>query len=137
MTLVLDASMTVAWLFEDERTEAAHEVMAMVVANGAIVPSLWRLEIANILRNAVRRGRCDDAFADRTLSRLERFRINVDDETDRQAWGPTRTLSREQSLTPYDAAYLELAIRKQLPLASCDRDLVAAAERLSVVTLTN
>jgi predicted nucleic acid-binding protein len=137
MTLVLDASMTIAWLFEDERTEAAHEVMTMVVTTGAVVPSLWRLEIANILRNAVRRGRCDEAFADRTLSRLGRFRINIDDETDRHAWGPTRKLSREQELTAYDAAYLELAIRKNLPLASCDHDLIAAAQRLSVNTLTN
>ena len=137
MTLVLDASMTIAWLFEDERTEAAHEVMTMVVTTGAVVPSLWHLEIANILRNAVRRGRCDEAFADRTLSRLGRFRINIDDETDRHAWGPTRKLSREQGLTAYDAAYLELAIRKNLPLASCDHDLIAAAQRLSVNTLTN
>ena len=137
MTLVLDASMTAAWLFEDERTEAALKVMTMVVTNGAVVPSLWRLEIANILRNAVRRGRCDEVFADRTLSRLERFRINVDDETDKYAWGPTRKLSREQGLTPNDAAYLELAIRKKLPLASCDGDLIAAAQRLSVDTLTS
>jgi len=137
MTLVLDASMTVTWLFEDERTDAAHEVMRMVVTNGAFVPSLWRLEIANILRNAVRRGRCDEAFADRTISRLERFRIHIDDETDRHAWGPTRLLSREQGLTPYGAAYLELAIRKKLPLASCDRELIAAAQRLSVDTLTS
>jgi predicted nucleic acid-binding protein len=136
VTVVLDASMTIAWLFEDERTEAAHGIMLRVVAGGAIVPSLWRLEVANVLRNAVRRGRCDEAFVDRSLARLHRFRIGIDDETDLHAWEATHKLSREEGLTPYDAAYLELAIRKQQPLASCDADLVAAGRRRSVEVLT-
>lgn len=136
MTLVLDASMTIAWLFDDERTEAAQQVMMRVVSNGAIVPSLWRLEVANMLRNAVRRGRCDDDFADQSLSRLDRFRIRIDEETDLHAWGTTRALSREQGLTVYDAAYLELALRKELPLASCDGDLIEAARRRSVEILS-
>jgi len=55
MSVVLDASMAASWLFEDERTEAAHRVMMRVVDDGAIVPSLWRLEMANVLRNATRR----------------------------------------------------------------------------------
>lgn len=136
MTLVLDASMTIAWLFDDERTDAAHEIMMRVVANGALVPSLWRLEVANMLRNAVRRGRCDDDFAERSLTRLAQFKIRIDDETDQHAWGATRELSQEQGLTVYDAAYLELALRKALPLASCDRELIEAAERRSVEVLT-
>lgn len=136
MTVVLDASMTITWLFDDERTDAAHNIMLRVVADGAIVPSLWRLEIANVLRNAVRRGRCDEAFVDRSLARLDRFKIKIDDETDLHAWGATRELSREQGLTPYDAAYLELAIRKHRPLATCDGDLVSAAQRRSVEVLS-
>lgn len=136
MTLVLDASMTIAWLFDDERTDAAHEIMMRVVANGALVPSLWRLEVANMLRNAVRRGRCDDDFAERSLTRLGQFKLRIDDETDQHAWGATRELSQEQGLTVYDAAYLELALRKALPLASCDRELIEAAERRSVEILT-
>lgn len=136
MTIVLDASMTITWLFDDERTEASHNILLRVVADGAIVPSLWRLEVANVLRNAVRHGRCEEAFVDRSLARLDRFKIKIDDETDLHAWGATQALSREQGLTPYDAAYLELAIRKQYPLASCDGDLVAAAQRRSVETLS-
>lgn len=136
MTLVVDASMTIAWLFDDERTPAAHNVMMQVVADGAIVPSLWRLEVANVLRNAVRRGRCDEAFADRTLERLDCLKFNIDDKTDEHAWGATRALSREQGLTPYDASYLELAIRTGFPLASCDGELLAAAKRRSVETYT-
>ncbi len=136
MSVVVDASMAIAWLFDDERTASAHEVMRRVVAEGAFVPSLWRLEVANVLRNAVRRGRCDEAYADRSLARLGRLAIMSDENTDRQAWGITRELSREENLTVYDAAYLELALRKRLPLASCDAALIAAAERRAVDVLS-
>jgi predicted nucleic acid-binding protein len=128
--------MTVAWLFEDERTAAAHAVMRQVVHEGAIVPSLWRLEVANVLRNAVRRGRCDEDYADRSLARLGRLPIRSDEETDDHAWGATRILSREENLTLYDAAYLELAIRKGASLASCDAALLAAAARRKVDVIT-
>ena len=134
--LVLDASMTITWFFEDEGTTATDSVMTRVVGEGALVPSLWRLEVANVFRNAVRRGRCDNAFADEALSRLDRLMIEIDDQTDRQAWRMIRILSQEENLTMYDAAYLELALRRQLPLATCDRDLAAAARRRSIATLT-
>jgi len=136
MSVVLDASMTIAWLFEDERTEAAHAVMRRVVVHGAVVPTLWRLEVANVLRNAARRGRCDEAYVDRSLARLSRLTIRSDEETDRHAWTATLALSREETLTLYDAAYLELAIRKGLPLASCDEALLAAAGRRKVDVLS-
>jgi predicted nucleic acid-binding protein len=134
--LVLDASMTIAWLFEDERTPAVHEIMRRVVREGALVPSLWRLEVANVLRNAVRRGRCDESYADRSLARLGRLAIKRDEETEDHAWGETRALSQEENLTLYDAAYLELAIRKSACLASCDAALLAAAARRKIVVLT-
>jgi predicted nucleic acid-binding protein len=134
--LVLDASMTMTWLFEDEHTAAAHDVMRRVAEEGALVPTLWRLEIANVLRNAVRRKRCDEDYANRSISRLARLAIKSDDETDDHAWGATRTLAREEDLTLYDAAYLELAIRKRAILASCDNDLLAAATRRGIETIT-
>lgn len=136
MTLVLDASMTIAWLFEDERTEAADAVMDRVAAEGALVPSLWRLEVANVLRNAIHRGRCTEAYADRSLARLARLPITRDEETEDHAWGQTRALARRDDLTLYDAAYLELALRRRLPLASCDAALLAAATRRKVPVLT-
>lgn len=136
MSIVLDASMTIAWLFDDERTPAAEATMMRVVAEGGIVPSLWRLEVANMLRNAVRRGRCDEAYAERSLGRLARLGIIVDEETDQRAWSDTRALSSAEGFTVYDAAYLELALRRAEPLASCDADLVAAAKRRNVETLT-
>lgn len=136
MTVVLDASMAIAWMFDDERTEYAGEALRRVVAEGAIVPSLWRLEVANVLRNAVRRGRCDEGYVDRSLNRLERYPITVDVETGTHAWGATRALAHDLGLTVYDAAYLELAVRCRLPLVSRDRALIAAARASGVETPT-
>jgi predicted nucleic acid-binding protein len=136
MSVVLDASMTVAWLFVTEDTDASHAVLRRVAADGANVPSLWRLEVANVLRNAVRRGRCDEDYAERCLERLERLRIAVDSETDRHAWGQTRRLACEQDLSLYDAAYLELAMRCGQPLASCDAALINAARLLGLEVLS-
>lgn len=136
MSVVLDASMAIAWLFTDEHTPAAHAVMQRVASEGALVPSLWRLEVANVLRNAVRRKRCDEPYVERSLARLGRLAIRCDDETDVHAWGVTRQLANEENLTLYDAAYLELAIRSGRPLATCDAALASAARRRSIDVLT-
>lgn len=136
MSLVLDASMAIAWLFEDERTEATVAVLRRVATEGAVVPSLWRLEVANVLEVAVRRGRCDRPHVDRSLARLGALLISIDGETDVRAWGDTLVLSRDLGLTLYDAAYLELALRLAYPLASCDSALIAAARARSVVVVT-
>lgn len=132
MSLVLDASMAIAWLFAAERDEAPRAALRRVAAEGAIVPSLWRLEVANVLRNAVRRGRCPDEYASRSLHRLGRLRIEVDPETDRHAWRETRLLANAHELTLYDACYLELAARKSAPIATRDAALAGAAQRIGL-----
>jgi predicted nucleic acid-binding protein len=135
MNIVVDASMAVAWLFYDERTEAPQAILRRVAVEGALVPSLWRLEVANVLRSAVRRKRCDSGYATRCLQRLGRLSIVVDQETDAHAWGRTRQLSTEHDLTAYDAAYLELALRRHRPLASCDSALIAAGRKAGLDVL--
>ncbi|WP_252181186.1 type II toxin-antitoxin system VapC family toxin [Azospirillum sp. B4] len=90
----------------------------------------------NVLRNAARRGRCDEAHVDRSLARLERLAILGDEDTERHAWSTARQIAREENLTLYDAAYLELALRKRIPLASCDAALIAAAKRRAVEVLS-
>ena len=135
MSLVLDASMAIAWMFEDEHTPSVLAALQRVASEGAIVPSLWRLEVANALRTAVRRQRCPANYADGCLRRLGRLEIDIDVETDAHAWGQTRAISREEDLTLYDAAYLELALRGGYLLASNDRDLLAAARRRGVDVL--
>ena len=135
MTIALDASMAIAWLFDDERTENAERVLRRVGDAGAWIPSIWRLEVANTLRNCIRRKRCDEQFAEASLAKLGDLPIQSDDLTDQRAWTSTLALSRQHDLTPYDAAYLELAIRRQIPLATCDKALRRAAEQSGLAVL--
>ena len=136
MSLVLDASMTIAWLFNAERSEIVRLAVRRVVAEGALVPSIWRLEVANSLRKAVRGRRCSAEYAVQSMGRLAKLRIAVDPETDRQAWTETWRLASIHALTLYDAAYLELAVRSGRPVASCDAALVAAARGAGLETVS-
>ncbi|SRR5579871_4849428 len=127
MSLVLDSSVTLAWVYSNETTVAIRRVFDLVNATGAWVPSLWRLEVANILEMGVRRRRHTASFRDDTLVDLAVLPIHIDSETDLQAWGATTRLAERHQLTLYDAAYLELAQRRGLPLATLDGDLRSAA----------
>lgn len=127
MSLVLDSSVTLAWAYSEEAMPSVLKVLDLVTASGAWVPSLWRLEVANILEMGVRRLRNDAAFRDATLADFGLLPISLDVETDQQAWGATLCLAARHRLTLYDAAYLELAMRRALPLATLDLELRAAA----------
>ena len=135
MSFVVDSSVTLAWVYSDETTEAVREVLASLTEGGAWVPALWRLEVANVLEMGVRRGRHDAAFRDATLADLALLPISVDPETDRQAWSATLRLAERHKLTMYDAAYLELAQRRGVPLATLDAELrdAATAEDVSLL----
>lgn len=135
MSFVVDSSATLAWVFGEETTEAISEVLARLTEGGAWVPALWRLEVANVLEMGVRRGRHDAAFRDATLADLALLPVSVDPETDRQAWGATLRLAERHKLTLYDAAYLELAQRRGLPLATLDAELRVAATAEGVILL--
>jgi predicted nucleic acid-binding protein len=116
-----------AWLYAEETTAAVRKVFELVEDAGAWVPSLWRLEVANVLELGVRRGRSDSVFRDAALDDLAEFPIAIDAETDQRAWTATLSLAIDRKLTVYDAAYLELAKRRRLPLATLDNDLRRAA----------
>lgn len=128
MNYVLDASMTLALFANDEDVALGDAILEILVEEGAVVPSLWRLEVANAFRSDVRRRRFDEAQMDVALAHLKRLPIQVDMETDTVAWGPILDLSRAEGLTLYDAAYLELALRLNATLMSCDRELVESAK---------
>ena len=96
MSLVLDSSVTLAWVYSAETTEEVSGVFDRVVESGAWVPALWRLEVANVLEMGVRKGRSDTAFRDAALADLALLPITVDPETDRQAWGATAKLAARQ-----------------------------------------
>jgi predicted nucleic acid-binding protein len=99
---------------------------------GAFVPALWRLEIANGLTVGVRRGRIDANFRHAALSDLALLDIAIDDQTEVHAWGETLRLADLFKLTVYDSAYLELAQRRNLPLATLGGEMGAAAKSLDL-----
>jgi predicted nucleic acid-binding protein len=135
MSLVLDSSVTLAWAYSDETTQPVTQIFELLSQGGAWVPGLWRLEVANVLEMGVRRKRHDKHFRDATLADLAQLPIQVDPQTDQQAWTATLRLADRHQLTLYDAAYLELALRRNLPLATLDEDLRRAAEKEKVRVL--
>lgn len=135
MTVVIDASLTVAWYFDDEATLATDAVLDRVVESGAVAPTLWRLEVANALQSAVRRKRITAAYRDESLAELAALPIVVDPDTDVHVWTTTLRLAERFGLTIYDATYLELAQRLALPLASLDEALRRAAADSNVPCL--
>jgi len=132
VSLVLDSSATLAWVSSDETTDPIRRLFDAVADDGAVAPALWRLEIANSLTVAVRRGRIDANFRRAVLSDLALLDITADDHTDVHAWGETLSVADRFQLTVYDAAYLELAQRRNLPLATLDRELRVAAKSLGL-----
>ena len=135
MTFVLDSSVTLSWYFEDQSTDATLALLDAVVENGAIVPPLWRLEILNGLQSALRRKKIDRAYRDASLSDLSLLPIIVDTETDLHLRDRTLGLADRFDLTIYDAVFLELAERRELPLASLDLKLRSAGEAIGIELL--
>jgi predicted nucleic acid-binding protein len=135
VSLVLDSSATLAWIYGDETTDAIRAVFDQVADAGAVVPALWRLEVANSLTVAVRRNRIDAEFRRAALADLALLDIATDQHTEGNAWTETLHLADRYRLTLYDAAYLELAQRRKLPLATLDRDLETAARSAGSITL--
>lgn len=127
--LVLDCSLAVSWCFEDEATPETDALLERVRTEGAVVPQLWHLEISNVLLQAARRGRIALAAVGARIQLLGALPIATDEETSVRAWRDVLALATRENLTTYDASYLELAVRRGLPLATKDRELRQAAER--------
>lgn len=133
MAIVVDASIAVAWGFEDEATPYTEGVLDRVRSDGASVPSIWPLELANAVRTGERRGRIGAAQVLRFADLLGVLRINVDIVSPARALGPILELARENPpLSTYDASYLELALREGLALATLDVLLAEVAARLGI-----
>jgi len=127
MRFVLDCSMTMSWCFEDEADAAADAVPDCLIDSEARGPSIWPLEVANVLLVAERRGRLRAADSARFLQLLGGLPVTVE-ETDRpRAHGSVLELARRTGLSSHDAAYLELAMRLGAPLATRDQGVRAAA----------
>jgi predicted nucleic acid-binding protein len=130
---VLDCSATLPWVFGDEATPACDALLDQLGAGArAWVPSLWHLELGNVLLGAKRRNRIDQAGIEAFLSQLAVYDIAVDDQTTERAWQKTLDLAMQYNLSTYDAAYLELALRRGVPLATLDSALITAARTSGV-----
>ncbi len=132
---VLDCSIAAAWCFEDETSEVTDSLLERVRDHGAVVPSLWFLEITNVLLQAERRNRITASDATTQLELLRLLPISVEHSTQVKAFNSIITLARIEGLTSYDAAYLELAIRQGLPLATLDKRLAQAAKNANIEVL--
>ena len=137
---VLDNSVTMRWLLASQKkTDQAYAelVLQSLVETEAIVPHLWHLEAANVLLGAEKRGELEPGEVEGFITQLEGLPIQVDPLTAHQAFSRTLSLSRAYKLSSYDAAYLELAIREGLPLATLDKNLRKAAKRAEVALYLN
>ena len=131
MAFVLDVSVVAGWIFEDQSSEYTDAIAESLRRDEALVPPIWHLELANLLRTARRRGRIEVAEAQAALAAIRSLPIRLDDR---------RTLVAEEAfalaewfgLSSYDASYLELARRHSLGLASRDEQLRTAARAAGV-----
>jgi predicted nucleic acid-binding protein len=130
MPFVLDASVTMAWCFEDETNRDTEAVLDRLTDDPAVVPSLWEYEVANVVLMAERRGRLTEFQTTRFVELLGRLPINVDLAPPEIT--TVLAVGRRHGLSAYDAAYLVLAERDGIPLATQDERLRAAANAAGV-----
>jgi len=132
---VIDASVALAWCFDDEATEATRALLDRFEDEPAEVPSLWHLELANGLAMGERKGRITPARASVFIALIDGLPIVIDELTPNVALSTVLELSRRELLSSYDASYLELAMRHGVPLATKDNDLARAANNMGVSLL--
>ncbi len=135
MPFVVDASMTLSWCFADEATPYTRGVLAALKKTYALVPALWPFEVANTLALAERRKRITQEGVAEFVERLRMLPIQVERREAVWLCQATIRLAREHRVTAYDAAYLDLAKREELSLATLDHDLQAAGRTLGITAL--
>lgn len=132
---VLDNSVAMRWLLETDSASDqryAESVLTSLMEADAIVPNLWHLEATNVLIGAEKRTETSIGEIEKFISQLESLPIYVDSLTAIHALSRTLVLARAYNLSSYDAAYLELAIREGLPLATLDKGLIKAAKKADI-----
>ena len=132
---VVDCSIAMAWLFHDEATPKTTALLNRLATETALAPAWWFIEITNVLAMAERKGRITAPQSDAFIADLSRLAIERDGEAPDRAFTHLLSLCRRYRLTSYDAIYLDLAVRRSLPLATLDDDLRRAAKKLGVDVL--
>lgn len=129
---VLDCSITLAWFFEDEKSDYTDSILEKLKNSKAIVPSIWPLEVANVLHLAKKKKRITELQAVGFIDILSSLPIIIDHTSTSRALNSTFVLASKVDLTIYDAAYLELALREKVPLHTLDKALLHAAKRVGL-----
>jgi predicted nucleic acid-binding protein len=129
---VLDCSVTMGWVLEDEKTDYTEAILDSLPENRAIVPSSWELEVSNVLIIAERRSRITQAQTTYALSLLSSLPISVDPLVPKRMLATVPALAREHQLSAYDTAYLELALREGAAIATLDQKLERIAIKCGV-----
>ncbi|MBW1926760.1 MAG: type II toxin-antitoxin system VapC family toxin [Deltaproteobacteria bacterium] len=129
---VIDNSVVMAWCFEDETSQYADAILDRLEVSTAVVPSNWPLEIGNVLLIAERKKRLSQADSIRFIALLSELPIMIEQEPPERMLKEILALAREHQLSSYNASYLDLAMRKGLPIATLDNGLIAAAKRSRV-----
>jgi len=131
---VLDNTVTMAWCFTDESTEFTETLLYRMsnLIDSAVVPALWLYEVVNVTELAVRKGRISAEKAQAFLDSLADLPIEIENPVLPRIFVSVRALAGQHKLTAYDASYLELAIRHDLPIAASDKALVKAAQAAGV-----
>lgn len=132
---VVDNSVVMSWCFQDETSKYADAVLDYLVQANAYVPAVWPLEVGNVLLVAERRNRLSQADSSRFIALLLELPIIVEQELPERMLSEILALARECKLSSYDATYLDLAMRKGLPLATTDKSLMVAAKKCRVPVL--
>jgi len=132
---VVDCSIAMAWLFNDEATPKTAALLNRLATETALVPAWWFIEITNVLAMAERKGRITPAQSDAFIADLGKLGIERDDAAPDRAFTHLLALCRMHRLTSYDAIYVDLAVRRNLPLATLDLDLRKTAKKLGVSLL--
>jgi len=138
MKFILDASVALLWLVPHTNpagVDYADAVLTALKNAQGVVPSLFALETANVIAKVEAKGVVSEADSQRFITLLGRLNIVTDTETMAHAWGDTLNLARRYKLSSYDAAYLELALRTGLPLATLDVGLAKAAATAGVAAV--
>ena len=134
-SFIIDCSLTMTWCFGDEATDEIANIQERLISEAAAVPPLWKLEVANVLAMAEKRNRITVADSTQFVQLIASFDIQIDFDCMAQVFGQVLPLARNHGLTSYDASYLELALRRRLPLATLDDDLRKAATALGIEVL--
>jgi len=132
MAFVVDASIALAWCFDDEDSRSADRALVRLENEGAVAPSIWPLEVANGLRSAERRGRIEERELPAVMRLLTTLPIDVETLGLERTLGDVLPLARALGLSTYDAAYVDLALRRGIPLATVDEYLAQAAAAAGV-----